>query len=151
MIKVQWPEEYYERRQTRAALTYPIIMLSVGTAIVVFLVAYVVPQVSTIFIQQHAALPASTRLLVRTSRFFTSHWLALALLLLATVAGVGGTLATPPGNRLYHYYLDEVVRPHIDEITTVLEPVMTLAMAAVIVFMMLAVLMPIFQLNQLMQ
>jgi type II secretory pathway component PulF len=33
----------------------------------------------------------------------------------------------------------------------VLEPVMTLAMAAVIVFMMLAVLMPIFQLNQLMQ
>jgi type II secretory pathway component PulF len=29
--------------------------------------------------------------------------------------------------------------------------VMTLAMAAVIVFMMLAVLMPIFQLNQLMQ
>jgi type II secretory pathway component PulF len=33
----------------------------------------------------------------------------------------------------------------------VLEPVMTLAMAAIIVFMMLAVLMPIFQLNQLMQ
>ena len=35
--------------------------------------------------------------------------------------------------------------------TTVLEPVMTLAMAGIIVFMMLAVLMPIFQLNQLMQ
>jgi type II secretory pathway component PulF len=32
-----------------------------------------------------------------------------------------------------------------------LEPLMTLAMAAVIVFMMLAVLVPIFQLNQLMQ
>jgi type II secretory pathway component PulF len=35
--------------------------------------------------------------------------------------------------------------------TTVLEPVMTLAMAGMIVFMMMAVLMPIFQLNQLMQ
>jgi type II secretory pathway component PulF len=32
-----------------------------------------------------------------------------------------------------------------------LEPLMTLAMAAVIVFMMLAVLVPTFQLNQLMQ
>ena len=39
----------------------------------------------------------------------------------------------------------------LSQVTTVLEPVMTLAMAAVIVFMMLAVLMPIFQLNQLMQ
>ncbi len=39
----------------------------------------------------------------------------------------------------------------LSQMTTVLEPLMTLAMAAVIVFMMLAVLMPIFQLNQLMQ
>ena len=37
------------------------------------------------------------------------------------------------------------------QMTTVLEPVMTLAMAGMIVFMMMAVLMPIFQLNQLMQ
>ncbi len=151
MIKVQWPDEYYERQKMRAALTYPIIMLSVGTAIVAFLLAYVVPEVATIFVQQHAALPTSTKLVLTTSGFLTSHWLAFALLPLAMVAGVGGILATPTGNRLYHYYLDEVVHPHIDEITTVLEPVMTLAMAAVIVFMMLAVLMPIFQLNQLMQ
>ena len=150
MIKVQWPDKYYER-QMRAALTYPIIMLSVGTAIIAFWLGYVVPQVATIFEQQQAALPASTKLLIRTSGFFIGHWLAFALLLLATVAGVGGTVATPPGKRLYHYYLDEVVRPHIREITAVLEPVMTLAMAAVIVFMMLAVLMPIFLLNQLMQ
>ena len=150
MIKVQWPDKYYER-QMRAALTYPIILMCVGTGIMAFLLAYVVPEVAGIFEQQHAALPASTKLVIRTSGFFSSHWLAFVLFLLATVASVGGTLATPPGNRLYHYYLDEVVRPHIQEITTVLEPVMTLAMAAVIVFMMLAVLMPIFQLNQLMQ
>jgi general secretion pathway protein F len=39
----------------------------------------------------------------------------------------------------------------LSQMTTVLEPLMTLVMAAGIVFMMLAVLMPIFQLNQLMQ
>ena len=43
------------------------------------------------------------------------------------------------------------VASSLSQMTTVLEPLMTLAMAAVIVFMMLAVLMPIFQLNQLMQ
>ena len=150
MIKVQWPDEYYER-QMRGAFAYPIIMLSVGTAIIAFVLAYVVPQVATIFDQQQAALPASTKLLIRTSGFVSIHWLAFALLLLATVGGVVGALATPSGNRLYQYYLYDVVRPHSREIATVLEPVMTIAMAAVIVFMMLAVLMPIFQLNQLMQ
>jgi general secretion pathway protein F len=39
----------------------------------------------------------------------------------------------------------------LSQMTTVLEPLMTLVMAAGIVFMMLAVLMPIFQLNQLMK
>ena len=39
----------------------------------------------------------------------------------------------------------------LSQVTTIMEPVMTLMMAAVIVFMMLAVLMPIFQLNQIMQ
>ena len=39
----------------------------------------------------------------------------------------------------------------LSQMTTVLEPMMTLAMAGAIVFMMLAVLMPIFQLNQLMK
>jgi hypothetical protein len=66
----------------------------------------------------------------------------MTILSVGLVAGIVGALATPRGRRLYDYYNS---RP--SEINTVLEPVMTLAMAAIIVFMMLAVLMPIFQLN----
>jgi len=43
------------------------------------------------------------------------------------------------------------VEASLRQMTTMLEPLMTLAMAGVILFMMLAVLLPIFQLNQLMQ
>src|SRR5580704_1565907 len=43
--------------KVRGALTYPIIMLCVGTAIMAFLVTYVVPQVATIFRENHTALP----------------------------------------------------------------------------------------------
>ncbi len=127
------------------ALTYPLVMLTYGTGIILFLVAYVVPQVATIFVQQHASLPLATKLLMRFSALITGHWLAMVILFVGLVAGTVGALLTERGRRLYHYC------DHSSQMTTVLEPVMTLAMAAVIVFMMLAVLMPIFQLNQLMQ
>jgi len=127
------------------ALTYPLMMMGVGTGIIVFLVAYVVPQVATIFEQQHASLPLATKLLIRFSAFVTGHWLAVAIPSVVLVTGIAGGLATQRGRRLYRYY------DHALAMTTVLEPVMTLAVAAIIVFMMLAVLMPIFQLNQLMQ
>jgi type II secretory pathway component PulF len=131
------------------ALIYPLIMLGVGTPIMAFLLAYVVPQIATIFEQQHAVLPASTKFVIRVSAFVTSHWVAIAIPLVAVVVGIAGALATPPGRRLYRYYDHKFAQSHW--LVAVLEPVMTIAMAAVIVFMMLAVLRPIFQLNQLMQ
>ncbi|HYA34302.1 MAG TPA: type II secretion system F family protein, partial [Candidatus Binataceae bacterium] len=56
----------------------------------------------------------------------------------------------PMLERVADNYEHEVANS-LAQMTTILEPVMTLTMAGVIVFMMLAVLMPIFQLNQLMQ
>ncbi len=251
--------EYSERQnefmtKVRGALTYPIIMMCVGASIMAFLVAYVVPQVATIFEEQHAALPMATRILISVSAIVTGYWLVLLLLIGGLVAGITGAMATPRGRRLYDtailklWYigptmiriicarfartlatllasgvqllpaLDAVkgvvtngllkdaveqsresireghgmgqtlahsglfpplliemirvgersgelermlervadnyereVSHSLSQMTTVLEPLMTVAMAAVIVFMMLAVLMPIFQLNQLMQ
>jgi type II secretory pathway component PulF len=128
------------------ALTYSIIMMCVGTAIIVFLLSYVVPQVATIFAQQHADLPLATKVLIKFSALVTSHWAPMAILSLAFVAGIVGALTTPRGLSLYDYYCS---RP--GQFNSMVEPVLTVAMAAVIVFMMLAVLMPIFQLNQLMQ
>ncbi len=240
--------------KVRGALTYPIIMMCVGTAIMGFLVAYVVPQVATVFAQQHAALPVATKILIGFSAILTTYYLPLGLLLVAIIAGITAGLATPRGRRIYDtailrapYIGPTMIRvicarfartlatllasgvqllPALDavkgvvtngllkdaieksresireghgmgqtlsasglfpplliemirvgersgelermlervadnyerevshslsQMTTVLEPLMTVAMAAVIVFMMLAVLMPIFQLNQLMQ
>jgi general secretion pathway protein F len=251
--------EYSERQsefvgKVRDALTYPIIMMCVGAAIMGFLVAYVVPQVATIFEQQHAALPIATKILIGVSTIVTSYWLPIGLLLIGMVAGFTAAMATPRGRRIYDtvilrlWYigptmiriicarfartlatllasgvqllpaLDAVkgvvsngllkdaveesresireghgmgetlsqsglfpplliamirvgersgelermlervadnyereVAHSLNQMATVLQPVMTIAMAGVIVFMMLAVLMPIFQLNQLMQ
>jgi general secretion pathway protein F len=250
--------DYGERQsefmsKVRGALTYPIIMMCVGTAIMAFLVTYVVPQVALIFKQSHAALPLATKILIGISTLFSDYWVLLLAAVIAIAAGIAFALSTAKGRRQYDrlvlhtpYIGPTVVRiicarfartlgtllssgvqliPALDavkgvvtngllreaveqsrdsireghgmgqtlgqsglfppllvemvkvgersgeleqmlvrvadnyerevssslaQMTTVLEPVMTLAMASVIVFMMLAVLMPIFQLNQLM-
>jgi general secretion pathway protein F len=240
--------------KVRGALTYPIIMLCVGAAIMTFLVTYVVPQVATIFQQSHAALPMTTQILIAFSNFLIGYWMLILLGIFAIAGGIMVGLSTPRGRRFYDRTLLKVpyigptvikvicarfartlatllssgvqllpaldavkrvvnnrllaeaiensrvsireghgmaqtlgqsgllppllvemirvgersgeVEPMLErvadsyerevaaalaQVTTVLEPVMTLAMAAGIVFMMLAVLMPIFQLNQLMR
>jgi general secretion pathway protein F len=251
--------EYTERQsefvsKVRGALTYPAIMMCVGGLIMGFLVSYVVPQVSTIFEEQHAVLPLMTRVLIRLSNVLVNDWLILLIGAIALVAGIMGALSTKAGRRFYDTWqlripylgqtlikvacarfartlatllksgvqlvpalsavkrvvtnglladaveasrdsiraghgmgetlarselfpallvemikvgersgeleqmLDRVadnyereVETSLRQMTTLLDPLMTLAMAAVILFMMMAVLLPIFQLNQLMQ
>jgi general secretion pathway protein F len=251
--------EYSERQaefvsKVRGALTYPIIMMCVGLAIMGFLVSYVVPQIATIFEQQHAALPTMTKVLISFSNFLTTYWLLLFIALAGMVAGVLAALSSKRGRRLWDGWVlrlpylgptviriicarfartlatllssgvqllpaltavrrvvtngilaeavdesresireghgmgatlarsglfpplliemikvgersgelermlervadnyEREVESSLRQMTTMIEPLMTLVMAAMILFMMLAVLMPIFQLNQLMQ
>lgn len=241
-------------RKVRGALTYPIIMMLVGTAIMGFLVTYVIPQVATIFSQTNQALPITTQILLAFSGFLTTYWWAILLSILALAAGTSYWLSTTAGRYMYDTWilrvpylgttinkivtarfartlatllasgvqvlaaLDAVklvmtnkrmaeaiqesrdsvregagightlartrlfppmlvemirvgersgelepmlekaaqayereVAASLAQMTTILEPLMTLMMAGMIVFMILAVLMPIFQLNQIMQ
>ncbi|MGZ6175023.1 MAG: type II secretion system inner membrane protein GspF [Candidatus Binataceae bacterium] len=236
------------------ALTYPIIMVCVGGAIMFFLMGYVVPQVATIFQQNNAALPLPTVILITMSNFISGYWMFLLLLIVGTIAGIVYALSTRSGRRFYDTWLlrmpyvggtvtrvlcarfsrtlatmlqsgvqllpalasvkhvvtnvlladaveesrtsireghgmthplaqsglfppllvemirvgertgevesmlervadtyEREVERSLNQLTTLLEPLMTLAMAGIILFMMLAILLPIFQLNQLMK
>ena len=236
------------------ALTYPIIMVCVGSAIMFFLMGYVVPQVATIFQQNNAALPLPTVILIAISNFVSNYWMFLLLAIAAIVAGVTYALSTRRGRRFYDTWLlripylgatvtrvlcarfsrtlatmlqsgvqllpalasvkhvitnalladtieesrtsireghgmthplaqsglfpplliemirvgertgevesmlervadtyEREVERSLNQLTTLLEPLMTLAMAGIILFMMLAILLPIFQFNQLMK
>jgi general secretion pathway protein F len=73
------------------AALYPAIVTVVAIAIVLFLVAYVVPQVANVFAGSKRALPFLTSAMLAVSGFVRNWgWLAL---LLAVVAAVGGRLA----------------------------------------------------------
>jgi len=52
-----------------AAITYPCLMLMLGTLVVIFLMAKVIPQITEILLDQEKALPWPTQLLVAISDF----------------------------------------------------------------------------------
>ncbi len=86
--------EYEERKKERegkikSALTYPLVVGLIGSAVVGFLLGYVVPKMEKIFQSVKIDLPFSTTLLIATGSFLRSYGLILSILCGALViAGV---------------------------------------------------------------
>jgi len=76
--------------QFRSAMTYPAVMMLVGTGIVVFLLSYVVPQVTRVFLEAGQSLPLPTRILMAAGRFLADY----GLLMLAVLAALALALRT---------------------------------------------------------
>jgi general secretion pathway protein F len=72
------------RNAVVGALTYPVLMLAVSLAILVFLIAFVVPKVTAVFADLQQALPWPTRILIATSDAVRAGWWVFAI---AAVAG----------------------------------------------------------------
>lgn len=62
-----------QRRNLISALTYPIIILSTATLVVIFMLQYVVPMFQDIFEQQNVELPAITKFIIYVSEFMKSY------------------------------------------------------------------------------
>jgi general secretion pathway protein F len=73
------------RSKLRSALTYPAVMLIIGTTILFFLLSYVVPKITRIFTESKQVLPLPTRILMALSGMLSTWW-PLVVVLLAVVA-----------------------------------------------------------------
>ena len=77
-----FPEPQVEmRNRIRSAMVYPIMMAIIGTGIVAYLVAFVIPKISLIFEGMHKALPAVTLALLGFSHFIGSYWYLILIFL----------------------------------------------------------------------
>jgi general secretion pathway protein F len=78
--------EFGERQQAlrsrfKAALAYPIFMSLIGTGVLFFLIAFIVPNITSIFTEMHHALPLPTVILIEVSHLVQSYWWLFALAL----------------------------------------------------------------------
>lgn len=87
------------RQRVLMALTYPALLSVVALAVVTALMVHVVPQVTTVFVQQGQALPWATRTLIAVSDGLREHGWLLALLLLGAGVALGAALRSPPSRR----------------------------------------------------
>ncbi|MBJ6726629.1 type II secretion system inner membrane protein GspF [Geomesophilobacter sediminis] len=74
------------RSRITTALVYPSMMVVVGTSVMLFLLAFVVPKIAAVFEQNKAALPLITVVLIKLSTGIRKGWWILAILAVGAVA-----------------------------------------------------------------
>lgn len=73
------------RSKVTSALAYPILMACVGSGVMLFLLAFVIPKITGVFADNKAALPFITIILLKVSTFVRKGWWLLAALAVAAI------------------------------------------------------------------
>lgn len=89
-------------RKIRATLAYPAFMLTVGIGVVAFLLAFVIPKITQIFVDMDRALPLPTRMLIAASDVLRQYWPLLLLALAGLAFGLWRFARTTRGRRMVH-------------------------------------------------
>lgn len=83
--------------KVKSAIAYPLMMAVVAVGVVVFLLSFVVPSITQIFLEMNQALPWPTRLLISTSAFIKTYLILIAIIVCAVFFGIGAWLRTKEG------------------------------------------------------
>ena len=86
--------------KVKSAIAYPVMMMVVATVVVVFLLSFVVPSITQIFIEMNRALPLPTRLLIAVSTFLKTYFILIAILICAALFAVVAWAKTKEGKLL---------------------------------------------------
>ena len=102
--------DYIERRnalvqKVRLAFTYPAIVTVVAFAIVIFLLAYVVPQIVSVFANTKQKLPLLTIMMLGVSDFVRAWGILVAILMVAAFWMWRRALRNPVLKRRWHTWL----------------------------------------------
>lgn len=89
------------RSKLRGVLAYPVLVAVIGTGIVSFLLAVVLPTLTRIFADINVALPRPTRILISTGDFFREFWWLVFIGIIAIFLGFSRIGKTVSGRKLY--------------------------------------------------
>ena len=82
-------------------MTYPIMMLFIGSGVLIFLFSFVIPQVTKVFEDTGQALPLPTLILISISDFFRLYWWTVVGGIFAVSFAITKYVKTPQGKARY--------------------------------------------------
>ncbi len=95
-------EDTLDRQQRiKSAIMYPIFMLFIGTGIMAYLVAFVIPKISQIFEGMHKSLPPMTMMLLAFADFVRNYWWFAILLCIGAYWLFTRWRKTPKGRKKF--------------------------------------------------
>jgi len=76
------------KKKLIATLVYPVILITVASCIILYLVTYVVPQFAKLYADMHVALPAATQLLLSLTSLNRAYIVGAAIAVLGGILGI---------------------------------------------------------------
>jgi type IV pilus assembly protein PilC len=103
-MATHYEKEFKVNNKVKSAMVYPAVLSVVATAVVVFLLTFVMPTFLSMFEGSGVPLPAPTRLLLAISNSFRNFWYVYVLVILGAVYLFKRFAATPEGRRTVDRY-----------------------------------------------
>lgn len=97
--------QQHTRQKVQQALIYPSLMILVSTAIISFLLVFVVPKIIEVFTSSGQSLPSMTLVLIEISSFIKSYGLYVLVALTLLFIGFRRSLANPRFKLRWHKLL----------------------------------------------
>jgi type IV pilus assembly protein PilC len=93
------------RKKIKSAMIYPTIVMIIMVVIGILMMIYVMPSITTTFVDLDVELPPTTQVLIATSDFMVNYTALVLLGLVSVVIGFIYGLRTRIGKRIFHWLI----------------------------------------------
>jgi len=83
--------------KVKSVIAYPLMMAVVAVGVVMFLLSFVVPSITQIFLEMNRRLPWPTSLLISICSFMRAYWILFPAIVCAAFFGIGAWIRTTKG------------------------------------------------------
>lgn len=93
------------RKKIKGAMIYPTIVIIIMMVIGVLMMIYVMPSITSTFVDLEVELPTTTKVLIATSDFMVAHTLIVLVGMVGFLVGFAYALRTNPGKKIFHFII----------------------------------------------